>query len=220
MAEEVVIRPCKPDDIAGVSEVCCRCGFGGEEIGRSWRFRDRRLFAMLFSRYYVHYEPETCFVAVPSQKPERVVGYVLGCPDTERYEKTFARAMVPRIAARVLFVTWWRYPATLRELLRWQTGNPWKEANPAGEAYPAHLHIDLLPEYQRQGIGGRLLETLEARFLELGLPGIHLVTSNHHTKSLPFYEKHGYRRYREVRHKMWSDFPDYASIVFTKRLSP
>lgn len=220
MAEEILIRPCRPEDVEGVSEVCCRCGFAGEEIGQSQRFRDRHLFAMLFSRYYLRYEQGSCYVAVPAREPGRVVGYVLGCPDTARYDRLFARAMVPRIAARVFLVTWWRYPSTLRELLRWQAGNPWKSANPAGPEYPAHLHIDLLPEYQRQGIGGRMLETLEARFLELGLPGIHLVTSNHHAKSLPFYEKHGYLRHRVVQHEMWSDFTDYASVVYTKRLVP
>lgn len=215
---EILIRGCRLRDLAGVSEVCCRTGYGGEDISRSRRFRDRRLFAMLFCHYYVRYEPENSFVVVPYEEPERVVGYILGCSDTERYERRFALTMVPRIALRALLLTSWRHPGTLIELLRWGRGIPWREANPAGKGYPAHLHIDLLPEYQRRGIGGRLLELLEARFTGLGVQGIHLVTSSAHRTALPFYEKHGYRVMREREHRMWSGLSDYRSIVYVKEL--
>jgi len=215
---EIRIRKCEQHDLPGISEVCCRCGYGGEDIRLSGCFEDRKLFAMLFSLYYARYERPTCFVAVPSAEPQQVVGYILGCLDTNRYEKEFARRMVPRIAARVVFVTSWRYPQTLRELLRWGRHIPWREANPAGVAYQAHLHIDVLPEYQRRGIGGRLLTILESKFRELGIGGIHLVTSNYHHTALPFYAKHGYRIIRERKHRMWSDLDDYRSIVYVKRL--
>lgn len=218
-AGPVVIRPCKVEDLPGVSEVCCRCGFGGEDIAESGVFKDRRLFAMLFCHYYLRYEARTSFVAASANDPREVVGYVLGCPDTVVYERRFATLMVPRIAARVLLFTSWRHPRVLCELIRWGRSVPWREANPAGVEYPAHLHIDLLPEYQRRGIGGRLLDTLEARFQELGVDGVHLVTSNHHRKALPFYDKHGYRVVREREHRMWSGLGDYRSIVYVKRLS-
>jgi len=218
MNEEILIRESVRSDLEGVSEVCCRCGYGGDDIADSGSFRDRRLFSMLFSRYYLLHELRTCFVAVPSDDPQRVIGYVLGCPDTARYDRLFRRTMIPRIAARAFLVTLWRYPRTFAELLRWQRGNPWLEANPAGDLFPAHLHIDILPEFQRRGIGRGLLETLEARFRGLGAGGIHLVTSNYHRKALPFYAKQGYRVIREQRHTMWSGIDDYASIVYVKEL--
>jgi GNAT superfamily N-acetyltransferase len=215
---EILIRECCIGDLDGVSEVCCRCGYGGEDIAESGAFDDRRLFAMLFSHYYVRYESHTSFVAVPASNPGKVLGYVLGCPDTARYERLFFRRMIPRIATRVFFFTWWRYPRTVAELLRWAHGVPWREANPAGDDYPAHLHIDLLPEFQRKGIGGRLLDTLESRFRALRVPGIHLVTSSTHQKALPFYAKHRYRILRTAEHKMWSGIDDYTSIVYVKKL--
>lgn len=219
-ARSVVIRRCELRDLAGASEVCCRTGYGGEDISRSRQFRDRRLFAMLFCHYYLRYERDTSYVVTPRDEPNRVVGYVLACSDTERYEHAFARRMVPRIALRSLFVTSWRYPRTLFEMLHWERGVPWREANPAGEGFPAHLHIDILPEYQRQGIGGRLLERVETRLRELGVPGIHLVTSSEHRSALPFYEKHGYRKVREQEHHMWSGVSPYRSIVYVKELGP
>lgn len=216
---EVSIRTCRPGDLRAIGEVCCRTGFGGDDIATSGVFGDRRLFALLASEYYVRYEADTSFVAVPAEEPERVVGYILGCPDTARYSRLFARKLVPRIAARAFFITSWRHPRTLVELFRWRAGIPWHEANPAGAEFAAHLHIDILPEYQRRGIGGQLLEMLESRFAELGVPGIHLVTSNYHRKSLPFYVKHGYRVVREQEHQMWSGISDYRSIVYVKRLA-
>lgn len=218
-AHETLIRGCEHRDLTGISEVCCRTGYGGEDISRSARFRDRRLFAMLFCHYYVRYERPTSFVVVPKQEPDRVVGYVLGCSDTARYERYFALKMVPRIALRAFFVTLWRNPGAVIEMIRWGRGAPWREANPAGSAYPAHLHIDILPEYQRLGIGSLLLERLEKHFMERGVTGVHLVTSSYHRSALPFYEKHGYRRVREQEHRMWSGLSGYRSIVYVKKLA-
>src|SRR5690606_2707699 len=40
--------------------------------------------------------------------------------------------------------------------------------------HPAHLHIDLLPQLQRRGLGSRLLDTLRAALADRGVPGVHL----------------------------------------------
>ena len=42
---------------------------------------------------------------------------------------------------------------------------------PFGDEYPAHLHIDLLPETQGQGLGRRLIETLVDALQERACPG-------------------------------------------------
>lgn len=215
---EVLLRRCRLADLGEISDICCRTGFGGEGIDEAGVFRDRRLFALLFCEYYVRHERENCFVACATSGRRRVVGYILGCPDTRRFVRRFALHSLPRIALRALLITSWRYPRTLRELLRWARGNPWNTPNPAGDDYPAHLHIDILPEFQRRGIGGRLLERLESALQAQGVEGIHLETSNLHRKALPFYAKHGYRLLIEKRHEMWSGVEDYRSLVYVKRL--
>ncbi len=40
--------------------------------------------------------------------------------------------------------------------------------------YPAHLHIDLLPELQGQGFGRRLIDTLRGALAERGVAAVHL----------------------------------------------
>ena len=102
----------------------------------------------------------------------RVVGYIVGTPDTAAFEDWFHDE-------------WWP-----------ERGEPWPQpdveasrqdgiliyaysrrggAEPYGAEYPAHLHIDLLPEAQGQSWGRRLIETLVAALRERGVSGLHLV---------------------------------------------
>ncbi len=65
-------------------------------------------------------------------------------------------------------------------------------AEPYGDAYPAHLHIDLLPELQGQGWGRRLIEILIERLRERGVPGLHLAASTDNAGALAFYPRVGF----------------------------
>ena len=58
--------------------------------------------------------------------------------------------------------------------------------------YPAHLHIDLLPELQGQGWGRRLVDTLAARLRELGIEGVHLVAGAENAGAVAFYPRVGF----------------------------
>jgi GNAT superfamily N-acetyltransferase len=59
------------------------------------------------------------------------------------------------------------------------------------ERYPAHLHINLAPEFRGRGVGGELI----ARFIEYarraGAPGIHVTTSRG-ARNVTFYERLGF----------------------------
>jgi ribosomal protein S18 acetylase RimI-like enzyme len=62
------------------------------------------------------------------------------------------------------------------------------------EQYPAHLHIDILEPYQRQGLGGQLMDALTARLRAKGVPGVMLCVGAGNTKGRRFYSKYGFRR--------------------------
>jgi len=66
------------------------------------------------------------------------------------------------------------------------------------EQYPAHLHIDVLPEFQRRGWGKKLMETLVSKLQEQNVKGVHLVMAGDNVAAGKFYEAVDFERYGEV----------------------
>ena len=64
------------------------------------------------------------------------------------------------------------------------------------EAYPAHLHINLLPRLQGRGIGRRLVDRWRAKAASLGATGAHLVVGTRNEPAVRFYRAYGFSRDR------------------------
>lgn len=149
---------------------------------------DDDIWPAIFVLPYVHRHPEAAFVVEADDG--RVTGYIVSAPDTDAFERWFAAEWWPTYAVR------WPAAAAVsdqeRGILdyanaRGSSADPWQAAG-----YPAHLHIDLLPELQGQGSGRRLIATLTARLRELGVPGVHLVASAANAGALAFYPRVGF----------------------------
>lgn len=63
--------------------------------------------------------------------------------------------------------------------------------------YPAHLHIDLLPDQQGRGAGRALIDACVALLAERGSPGVHLVADKANEGANLFYPRVGFTRARE-----------------------
>ena len=61
------------------------------------------------------------------------------------------------------------------------------------DEYPAHFHINILPEYQRVGAGGKLLNALFEHYRAKGVKGIMLCCNNENEVGLNFYKKYGFK---------------------------
>jgi len=59
-------------------------------------------------------------------------------------------------------------------------------------AYPAHLHIDLLPEWQGKGYGRGLMEAFLAGVHAAGAPRVHLGMVPTNTAARAFYHRLGF----------------------------
>lgn len=179
-------------------------------------FYDQKLFSYLFCLYYPKYEVGHCFVA---EDQGLIVGYILGTPDTACQERLFLAKMGWRILFRVLFITPLRYRQDLKLILKFLRSSgstaPQTEIN---QRYPAHLHIDILDEYQRQGIGGGLMKCFETHMKHLKVPGIHLGTSEGNFKAIPFYKKWGYKIIHTEKIGFWPDAPEKRGLIFAKSL--
>ena len=218
---DIIIRNYRWKDEAAIEDITYKTGFKGEDLtGRDF-FDDRRLFFMLFIYYYTRYEPEHFFVAVDPSN-DRVVGFICGATDTATQEKSFGRKMIPRIIARIFLYTTWRYPRTFKTLLGMMKGMGGLEDRATTATvrsdYPAHLHIDLLPEYQHKGLGTRLMSHFEEHLTRQGVTGVHLQTTNHNRKAVPFYKGLGYAIIHETAVKSHPVFDDLTLITFAKKL--
>ena len=66
-------------------------------------------------------------------------------------------------------------------------------AVPYLKQYPAHLHINLLPGYQRMGLGRQLMQALEKALRQQNCPGVSLCVSGDNHGAMRFYERCGFR---------------------------
>jgi ribosomal protein S18 acetylase RimI-like enzyme len=214
----VSFRQCLPGDMPAVSDILYRTGLLGEDLTGTGLFNDRVLFRMVNVEGYLRWHRSHAFVAVDEARGA-VVGYILGAPDTRAYDALFRRRMYWRLAARAFLVSWWLHPESFRHLWDWAFGYE-DPAGPFVDRYPAHLHINVLPGWQRLGIGEGLIGMFECHMAGLGAAGIHLVTSNRNVKALPFYRRGGYDVLLEQPGRFWRGVDNHVSVVFGKRLAP
>lgn len=181
------IRPYRAADRAAMLEVCAKTAdAGGDATGL---LDDDDLWGLIFAVPYAERDPNLAWVIEAGDG--RVIGYIVATDDTDAFEEWFRDGWWPRYAER------FPRPATPRT--RQETmveyayeRRPGRELNTA--EYPAHLHIDLLPETQGQGLGRALIETLFTELRRRGVPGLHLGMNPANTGAARFYERIGMHR--------------------------
>lgn len=193
------IRAYRPDDRDAVFEICLRTAAGGGDA--TGVYSDDALMPEVFALPYVTYAPELGFVV--DDGTGRAVGYVIGVADTRAFVEWWRREWTPGFRAR--------HPRPgpptghdpgFTEVQLLDAGaNPDRMLIAELDDYPAHLHIDLLPELHGQGFGRRLIETFRSALAERGVPGVHLGMDAANTDARAFYDRLGF-------HELPSSRPD------------
>ncbi|MBV1856069.1 GNAT family N-acetyltransferase [Catellatospora tritici] len=179
------IRPYRPSDRDAVYEICVLTAHNGGDARP--HYQDPGILPEIFAGPYVHLDPQFAFVLADDE--DRAVGYIIATGDTERFVRRFRQEWLPLVADR--------YPpldgeaATSDEVMRWLLHRPERMVVPALVDYPAHLHIDLLPEYQRQGWGRQFVDTLAEALAAAGVPAVHLGMVTENTAARAFYNRIG-----------------------------
>lgn len=172
----------QPGDDDDLVEICVRTADAGADA--TGMLPDDRLWAEIFVLPYVVRHPE--FASVVRSETGRATGYIVGTPDTVAFEAWFRDEWWPERAGR-----WEPGPPRQEGLLRYAAGRG-RDAEPYAAEYPAHLHIDLLPELQGQGWGRRLIDTLIDDLRRAGVPGVHLVAGADNAGAAAFYPRVGF----------------------------
>ncbi|MFI2764002.1 GNAT family N-acetyltransferase [Streptomyces echinatus] len=180
------IRPYRPADRGAVADVCVRTAhLGGDS--RSVH-PDERLMPSIFAEPYCHFAPELAFVL--DDGTGRAVGYILGTADTERFVKDFRRTWIPRLAGRCPEPA--GPPGTPSEEMIGLLHRPERMLVPELVAYPAHLHIDLLPPWLGRGYGRRLMHAFLDALHGQGAGAVHLGMVTANTAARAFYDRVGF----------------------------
>ena len=66
------------------------------------------------------------------------------------------------------------------------------------DGWPAHLHIDILPEWQRSGWGRALFDRYCGNLKAKGVSGVHLVMAEDNKGAERFYGRVGFERFGEA----------------------
>jgi len=180
------IRPFRAGDEPALAEICLRTADAGADA--TGLFEDDALWAEVFVLPYAARHPDFAFVVEADDG--RVVGYIVGAPDTDAFEEWFHDVWWPEHGVP-------RYPLPAVErtrqdgIVRYAYGRR-GGSSPYAAQFPAHLHIDLLPEMQGGGWGRRLIETLSDALREAGVPALHLVATAENTGAIAFYPRVGF----------------------------
>lgn len=179
------IRAFHPGDEPALADVCVRTAdAGGDATGL---LSDDGIWPAIFVLPYAARHPEFAFVVETDD--ERVAGYVVATPDTDAFEEWFRDEWWPRYTER--------FPRPTTEQSREHDILRYAYERTPGEAlfsadYPAHLHIDLMPEVQGQGWGRRLIDQQKSALRDAGVPGLHLVVGTDNRGAMAFYRRVGF----------------------------
>lgn len=177
------IRPYRAADRDDCYDICIRTGLGGEDA--TGAHSDDTIIPDVFCGPYLQLEPDLAFVI---DDGERAVGYVLGARDTATFVSHYRAEWLPGFIER--------HPpreAGPQDLEMLDLGTrPERMLTPDLDAYPAHLHIDLLPAAQGRGLARELMSTLLHALESLEVPGVHLEMNPANARARRFYEKLGF----------------------------
>ena len=178
------IRPYRPRDRAQVYEVCLRTAAAGGDA--SGLYSDDVLMPEIFAGPYLEFDPGLAFVA---DTGIRVSGYVIATGDTRAFVEWYADHWMPMLQRFRHVVP----PVTDEDRIVDLGFRPERMLIPEVDAYPAHLHIDLLPELQGQRLGRELVRTLLLALRERGIRGLHLTMDPANAAARAFYDRLGFR---------------------------
>jgi len=180
------IRPYRGGDLPALYDICLKTGESGQDA--TTLYEDPRILGEIYAAPYATLEPDHAFVA---EDAAGVAAYIIGTPNTRDFEARCEAQWWPALRERypdTADVASWR--RTRDQWSAFQIHHPLIIPQPVVDAAPAHLHIDLLPRVQGQGLGKGLLD----RWLAQVGGRAHLACSVENHRALRFYDRYGWRR--------------------------
>lgn len=175
------LRAYRSDDLDALYRICLETGDAGQDA--TPLHTDPQLVGHIYAAPYGVLEPENVFVA---EDADGVAGYIVGTHDTDRFTERLEAEWWPALRARYADAT----GMSAADRGRIETIME-PHASPADlrAAYPAHIHMNLLPRLRGQRIGSRLLGMWIDQARAAGVKGIHLGASATNEGGIAFWSK-------------------------------
>jgi len=185
----IEIHPVQPFDLEALYRIALATGDGGADA--TALYRDPKLIGHIYAGPYVALCPETVFVA---EDTDGVSGYIVGATDTHAFETRLETEWWPDLRAE------YADPADVPQADRTPDQrrihtihHPRQTPSGIADAYPSHLHINLLPRVRGRGVGRALMDRWLAAVCELGSTGAHLAVGTANARAIRFYTAYGFR---------------------------
>src|SRR5512133_149489 len=207
---DCAIRLAGHGDQAGAYHVCLKTGDFGKDGDPFYR-DDPDALGRIFVGPYLAYEPDLSLVL---EDAEGICGYALAALDSKAFYARYDSEWRPKLCAR--------YPdpqgnptqwSRLQTVYSWYHHPDYTTPEPY-EAYPSHLHIDLLERAQGRGYGRRMIEKLLDMLSRRNSAGVHLAVSVANLPAHGFYRRLGFKELVQVGSGI------DACIYMGKRLIP
>lgn len=184
------LRPFRSGDLDSLYAISLATGHVGGDA--SALYTDGRMIGHIYSAPYACLCPELAFVA---EDAAGAGGFILGCADTRAFEDRLERDWWPALRARYPDPGARPLPGWTADQRRAHMIHHTRRAPEAVvAAFPAHLHMNLLPRLQGQGHGRSLLALWLGAAGQLGASGVHAVPNPQNLRAIRFWETCGFSR--------------------------
>lgn len=193
---KIKIRNAQTSDLPYLYDICLKTGLDGGDA--SHLYTDSWLVGQHYVAPYVIYDPSTCLVAYDDEAEyKRPLGYIVGAYDTDAFYtwfyNTWAKELQKVYGTKMFAKTPYE---------QWLIDNLYEQNKFSNKSlfdeYSGHLHIDLLPVLQGQGLGKLLLNEFSKILSEKKATGIHLGVSKNNPNAIGFYKKMGFEEIKSL----------------------
>jgi GNAT superfamily N-acetyltransferase len=183
----VELRLYRPSDLKTIYDICLATGDNGRDAAHL--YCDPKLVGHVYAGAYAVLSPETAILA---EDGEGVGGYIIGPADTYAFEKRCEAEWWPKLRMQYIDPTGAPESWSLDNQMQHHIHRPDRTPRRINEIYPAHLHINLLPRLQGQGIGRILIDRWLETVWAMGARGACLGVSSRNERAVRFYRAYGF----------------------------
>jgi ribosomal protein S18 acetylase RimI-like enzyme len=182
-----LVRAFRSDDLDALYRIALATGDSGSDA--SHLYDDKAVVGHIYAAPYAIFEPESALVV---EDPHGVAGYIVGAVDTRVFESRLEADWWPALRTRYLDPSG-TPPAGWGsdERMSWLIHHPPRAPSALVTPYPSHLHINLVPRLQGQGLGKRLIDQWLQMARGMGSKGVHLGVSAANIRAIRFYRAYG-----------------------------